>query len=145
MSERHRGSHRREMACVRAPSLVGRRETTVPRIASGSLLMRSSPLPYVAARRRCLLVVEPKVSRPLGNVHLCRGGCRRCVLHGRREARALGFWLCFVSWEIGSAERDGEKSVQSEQLVKSRAAARVMHSGSAHWSLGISLSVGQSY
>jgi hypothetical protein len=38
---RQRGRHRREMACVRAPSLVGRREMMVPRMASGRPLMMS--------------------------------------------------------------------------------------------------------
>jgi hypothetical protein len=34
---RQRGRHRRETACVRAPSLVGRREMTVPRTLIGEL------------------------------------------------------------------------------------------------------------
>jgi len=44
-AERHRWRHREARACVRAASLMRRREMISPRMALGSPLMRSTPPP----------------------------------------------------------------------------------------------------
>jgi hypothetical protein len=41
--ERQRGRHREERIWVRAPSLMGRSEMTLPRTSSGRRLIRSGP------------------------------------------------------------------------------------------------------